>query len=259
MTISLDEYQSGQSPPDLGDNEIHLWLVKHDETAIPHEAGARWLSSDENARAVRFCSQALRDRFRADRIFLRGMLAAYLELPPEEIRFSYGANGKPLGLLTGPGNLLNFNLTHSGAVTMCAVALNFEIGLDLEQLRTVPDMNGIADRFFCAEEVACLMNIPAGQRQEGFFRYWTAKEAFIKATGEGLSRPLDSFAVRFCDHQQQIYKMVNKGTAQLASNWHVRVLDFMPAFIGALVDNATSETHCSLLHWNLEALVRASR
>ena len=88
-----------------------------------------------------------------------------------------------------------FNLSHSHGLAVIAVGAGREVGIDVELLR--PEFAGedIAKRYFSAREVRELAQLPVGSRTEGFFRCWTRKEAYIKARGEGLHVPLDSFSV----------------------------------------------------------------
>ena len=120
------------------------------------------------------------------------LLGHYLNSPPGDIQFSYGAKGKPSLAVSAR---VQFNMSHSGDLAMFAFTLDCEIGVDVEAIRPMPDMEVVAERFFCAEETAELMSLPAGQRDDAFFLCWTRKEAYIKATGEGLSTPLDAFRV----------------------------------------------------------------
>ena len=90
---------------------------------------------------------------------------------------------------------MRFNISHSGGLAVFAFTLDCEVGVDVEEIRELKDLAEIAARFFCAEETAELMSLPADQRTAAFFRCWTRKEAYIKAIGDGLSAPLDGFAV----------------------------------------------------------------
>jgi 4'-phosphopantetheinyl transferase len=139
--------------------------------------------------------------------------------------FSYGPRGKPS--LAAPERL-RFNLAHSADVTLLAFTLDCDVGIDVEQLRSVPKMPNIARSFFCKEEVQELLALPATDRVRGFFRCWTRKEAYVKAVGEGMSVPLDSFCVTLSpgDPPRIVHLRHDRVAAKA---WTLHTLDFDPA------------------------------
>ena len=82
-----------------------------------------------------------------------------------------------------------------GALAVYAFTSGCELGIDVERLRPVLGMDDIAARFFCPEEIADLTALSPAEKPQGFFNCWARKEAYIKAIGDGLSVPLDSFRV----------------------------------------------------------------
>lgn len=120
---------------------------------------------------------------------LRGILAGYLDVPPESLAFVAGEHGRPA--LADASGGLQFNWSHSGEHALVAVARGIQPGIDLERLRARPRALEIAQRFFCAEEAAALAALPSAQRDAAFLALWTAKEAVLKATGRGLAFGLD--------------------------------------------------------------------
>ncbi len=148
------------------------------------------LTPDEIDRAERFTMERLTNRFILRRGLLRVLLGRCAGQAPERLRFDYGSHGKP-ALAGGP----SFNLADSEDSVAIAVAAEGRIGVDIERLRDIDSADGIADRFFHANECAALRALPPERRDEGFLLAWTRKEAFIKAAGLGLSMPLDQFAV----------------------------------------------------------------
>jgi 4'-phosphopantetheinyl transferase len=87
------------------------------------------------------------------------------------------------------------DLLHSEDLAACAVTWDREIGLDIEKVRTIPDVSGIARIFFSAHEREGLARLPANMRNLAFLNFWTRKEAYLKAVGKGLSVPLTRFDV----------------------------------------------------------------
>jgi 4'-phosphopantetheinyl transferase len=162
--------------------------------AAPDEIDAlrAWLSPDERARADRFHVERARDRFVVARGRARQLLGALSGRPPAAVRFVVAPGGKP-GLEEGGG--LRFSLAHSADLLLCAFTLDREVGVDVERVRDDLDHDAIARRFFGAPEVRSLAALPPATARDAFFACWTRKEAVVKATGEGLARPLDSFVV----------------------------------------------------------------
>ena len=180
---------------DPGPDTIAVWWANLDWSNDQIDAGFSELSPDERERGDRFVQPIHRTRFIAARTFVRRVLAQYVADSPSAIRFEYGANGKPrLGEIVGQEKLC-FNVAHSGDRAVLAVGHDFELGVDLEQICPKPNCLDIAGRFFASEEQGALRALDGEDRLRAFYRCWTRKEAYLKATGAGLSIPLDSFAV----------------------------------------------------------------
>jgi 4'-phosphopantetheinyl transferase len=168
----------------------HVWRFSLERD--PEERLWSLLAEDEVARARRFYFERHRRRFVVGRAFLRTVLGRYLRREPQALRFTYGVHGKPA--VADPGDL-HFNLSHSGEAGLLGVTRGQEIGVDLEVVRPRDNVMDLAQRFFAREEVAALAEVPPEEKQLAFFLCWTRKEAFLKAGGEGLARPLDQFTV----------------------------------------------------------------
>jgi 4'-phosphopantetheinyl transferase len=174
--------------------EVAVWWM---ECGAPKAAAlAQWrasLDTAEQTRADRFYFDEDRSTYIAAHWLLRHALASVGGLPPKDWRFVVEARGKP-GIdpaLGRPG--LSFNLTHTRGFVACVVGFDSMLGIDVEALSREPDLE-IADRFFSPSEVAHLHRMTQDRKHRTFLRFWTLKEALIKATGEGLSRALDSFS-----------------------------------------------------------------
>jgi 4'-phosphopantetheinyl transferase len=173
---------------------VEIWATPLHPPAEALAAFWSFLDIQERARAERFHFRKDRDAFVAARGSLRALLGSYLEQPPRSIAFGYGPQGKPFLERSKGSPPVQFNLSHSDGLGLVVIGRQ-EIGVDVERVRSLTDLLELADRFFSRQEVADLRAVPAGQRAGAFFRCWTAKEAYIKARGEGLSMPLDRFAV----------------------------------------------------------------
>jgi 4'-phosphopantetheinyl transferase len=181
----------------LPDDEVHVWQV--DLIAWEKNAGSLFeqLDSEERERAVRFKFPAPRNQFVISRALLRQCLAQYLQVDAREVRFRTAGNGKPelAGDLGPYSDDIRFNLSHTQGVTVFAVVRHRQVGVDVERIREDTNALELAERFFSHQEVQWLRSQPASEHIPSFFSCWTAKEAYIKAHGEGLSMPLSGFGV----------------------------------------------------------------
>lgn len=192
--VAPEQWQAAPERLTLAPGEVHIWRVALDgDPAL--EAS---LTADEKERAARFHFARDRRRYVAGRGTLRALLGAYLSLPAGEVRLQYGAQGKP-ALAAEHGSTLQFNVAHSHELALLAFTRGRALGVDVEYARPLPEMLSIASRFFSAQEVAALRATPEAAQRKSFFRIWSRKEAFIKATGKGLSQPLEAFNVMAAD------------------------------------------------------------
>ena len=141
------------------------------------------LSDDERARAERLAFEGDRRCFVAARGLLRELLGQHLDTPPGALRFSYGSRGKPFL----EGQTLRFNLSHAHGRAAYAFAVGREVGIDLERIREVERMARIAARVFPTADADAVAAASGEKQAAEFFRAWTRREAYGKATGEGLA------------------------------------------------------------------------
>lgn len=191
--MSTDELQWRQTIPNELNclNEVHVLLVCLDIATHEIKSLQAILSADELLRATRFRFERDQKRFIAARGMLRKILGHYLGRSPHNLRFEYTSYGKPI-LAAGSGDdTLRFNLSHSDAFAIYAVTRGRNIGIDIERVRDDVAVEQIAQRFFSQGEISSLERIHKNTRSEVFFQYWTRKEAFIKATGKGVSFPME--------------------------------------------------------------------
>lgn len=215
-------------------SHIDIWYLRVEAPDAELNRFREFLSDDEKARAQRFRFEHLQRKFTICRGVLRLLLGRYLNVPPQAIAFQYTSTGKPkLAVDFG----IHFNVSHSGEVALFAFARDCELGVDVEQVRPLPEMLSIAERFFSAEEVTELVGTPDDERQRAFFRCWTRKEAYIKATGEGLSAPLDQFAVSFRDGEAARFLNL-QGNTKAASEWILYDIPLADDYVGALAYRA---------------------
>ncbi|WP_114857706.1 4'-phosphopantetheinyl transferase family protein [Azospirillum brasilense] len=212
--------------------EIQLCYADLRGLAHRLEAFRALLSPDEAARAARFATEELRTRCVLRRGLLRHRLGRVTGRDPAALAFAYGPMGKP-SLPGGPA----FNLADCKDHVMIAIAPHetVELGVDVERLRRLPDAAGIAERFFAPEERAAFAALPDTLRDEAFLNGWTRKEAFIKATGQGLSTPLDRFAVELVPGRPaRLLSLDGALEAGRATDWSLFDLRPAPGLVGAL-------------------------
>jgi 4'-phosphopantetheinyl transferase len=169
-------------------NDVHVWRIHLDLPAAQQQTLLTTLSSDELARANRFHFPQHRQRFIAGRGILRSILGRYLHIAPQQVEFDYQERGKPILAKSLAASNISFNLSHSQGLALCAVNYHNHIGVDLEFINRTSDVAALAKRFFLPQEYALMRSLSGEQQQQTFFRYWTCKEAYLKATGEGLAQ-----------------------------------------------------------------------
>ena len=216
------------SPPStlsLQTGEVHVWRLGLER---PLAGFRELLDPDEMLRANRFHFEKDRKHFVVARGFLRILLGRYLDRDPRQLQFNYGPYGKPE--LPDAGSL-RFNMSHSHGVALYAFTEGCDIGVDVEYMRADFTSDDIARRFFSPSEVESLCGLPAEDRVTSFFRCWTRKEAYIKATGHGLSQALDGFDVTLRPGEAAALLRTDAGPHE---HWSMANVEVGPDYAGAL-------------------------
>ena len=244
MQVESHSQIAWELPPNklrLAPNELHLWCADLEAQALPLESLLAILSEEERSRAQRFRFQKDQTQCTVARSLLRIILGRYLQAPPASLRFGYGAQGKPwLMNQNGEPQALRFNLAHSEKLILYAVSWQQEVGIDVEYIRAETSYETIAEQCFALVEVAALRALPFAQQPQAFFNGWTRKEAFIKARGEGLSFPLDGFAVSLDDEMPiklQVYQLPHE-----SERWQLYHLNLKPPYVGAVAAEGQQHT-----------------
>ncbi|MCJ2116107.1 4'-phosphopantetheinyl transferase superfamily protein [Methylobacterium sp. J-001] len=189
-----------------------VWVVDLALSLAQLEICGTVLDASERERAVRFLRPADRARYQASHAALRLILGEALGLAAGDIRLEVSAAGKP-ALADG---ILDFNLSHSGGRALVGLARGAAIGVDVEEMRPIPDALRIAGAHFAPDEAAALSALPPHAVSAAFFGLWTRKEAVVKALGTGLSLPLDRFSVSVPPTSARLLRMADGGTFTLA-------------------------------------------
>ena len=230
----------------LTSEEVHIWRANLDLSVTETEELTKILSTDEREKADRFRFAEHRRRSIITRARLRQILATYLNTSAEEVLFKYSDRGKPSLSNHCNQDNLQFNVSHSENLALYAFTHHNRVGIDLEYIRSRGDAVQIARRFFAPQEYELISSLEKNRQREVFLQIWTIKEAYLKATGEGLSGSLDTTEVSFEGDKPVGLAAINSST-QKANDWIVH--SFLPAqnFIATVVvenkSNLNSKQH----------------
>lgn len=225
------KFYGEMSPYSLEPGEVHVWRM---ELVQPDDVLHRFwttLDPDEALRANRFHFEQHRHAFVVARGFLRDVLGRYLGTKPESLQFAYGAYGKPALNGQHQSTRLRFNMSHSHNLALLGITEDNQIGVDVEYMRADFASADIAQRFFSRAEVEVFNALAEDDRVAAFFRCWTRKEAFIKATGKGLSQSLDGFDVTLAPGVAAELLRVEE---EDASRWFMSDIDVGTEYAAAL-------------------------
>jgi 4'-phosphopantetheinyl transferase len=231
-------------------DELHVWLASIELASERLDELERTLSADEIARAERFYFQHDRRRFVGRRGILRAILANYLETKPSGLRFVYNEFGKPGLEVSQETGSLSFNLSHSGELVLIAVAIDRDVGVDIEFIDNSVPFEEVAKRVLSVNEIAALEALPESLRPAGFFNCWARKEAYVKALGMGLSIPLNSFDVSLV--RGETVTSVESANSSDTSNWKIENLSIDSRYAAA-VSAAGRDWNVVRRNWQPEA------
>lgn len=236
----------GLPPVDLQllENEVHVWSASFKQLRLQVEQLSQSLSEDETNRANRFHFEQDKIRFIIGRGLLRFLLGRYLEIEPEQLQFTYSPTGKPAVVSRDGHDLLQFNLSHSEEMVLYAFTRDRKIGIDLEYLRPIPDLEPIIQQFFSRGETVAILSLPASEQQLAFLQTWTCKEAYLKATGEGLAK-LQQVEISLTPGEP--CRLLNH---ELPANpWSLQTLTLAPDYVAALVVEG-KDWHLKCWQWS---------
>src|SRR5262245_46804733 len=159
--------------PHILPDAIHVWTFRLDTADWRDRLRPEWLSADELAHAGRFAFPALRRRFVVCRTTLRVILGSYLGRRPGELTFAQGPYGKPYLNAARARGRIRFNMSHSNELGLVAVSRQRELGVDLERIRPVDEIENIVARSFAPAERVAFDRVAYPERLVTFYRYWT--------------------------------------------------------------------------------------
>ena len=216
---------------------VHVWRVRLDDPAAARAMRAL-LSDDERARADRFFRDEHRVRYAVAHGWKRRILSRYVDVAPEALRFTAGVHGKPSLAGGAAASGVHFNLSHSADLALVAVARGGPVGVDVERWDAAVEHLELAERFFSPAERDALRALAADEASvvAGFFAAWSRKEAYIKATGHGITRGLDHFDVSLAPDTPCL--LADRLDPAATERWVLTAVPAAPGYSAALVATA---------------------
>ena len=214
----------------------HLWCVDLDIDTDLNQLVAR-LAKDERDRAASFVFERDRRRFAVARSTLRSILSLWVGIAPQRLELEYSSRRKPQLAPWCRVADLRFNVSHSQGLALVVLTHGHEIGVDIEQIRYLEDARALAASEFSDAERAAFEALPVAFQSEAFLRAWVRKEAFLKATGEGLHRSLADIEVTFAPHEDARLLAVSSDV-NASQRWSMISLVPCAGFTGAIVAEA---------------------
>jgi 4'-phosphopantetheinyl transferase len=231
---------------ELKPDDIHVWSIELNSSTDQVNRFKGLLSQIEIRRAERLRSSLDQKRFIIRHSALRFLLGRYLRTDPESLRFECGEYGKPALTKAAGRQTIHFNMSSSQGIALLAIARRFHLGVDIEYIHDIAEINQIAEQFFSKSENKDFQKLPEQTKREAFFNCWTRKEAFIKATGDGMYRPLQEFRVSLVPGEPARLMHV-RNDPQAVSRWTIQDLKPVPGFTAALAaDGRIRRLYC----WN---------
>ncbi len=218
----------------LAHHDVHVWIADLDDMSRHNKLFYDVLNEQERSRARRFLRPYDHKHFIAARGILRTLLGGYIRVEPRAIKFVLGTYGKPALDPKIHLSPLRFNISHSHGYALFAFTNERDIGVDIEHMRPIENMEDIVRRFFSAHEAATLLALPLHDRERAFYACWTRKEAFIKANGRGLTQTLGSFDVEVAPDKPAALLAIRDAPNE-AARWRMRSLQTLPGFEATMV------------------------
>jgi 4'-phosphopantetheinyl transferase len=238
MALPLREWDS-RAPAPIGTDDFpgaitKVWLARMARTEGEMSQLTSLLNPAEQVRADQFKAEHPRHQFIFGRAVLRQILGACLNVAPSVVAFGYHPAGKPFLWQPVSEPQLHFNLSHSKDLILVAVSRGLEVGVDLEWIHGVEDCASLEPRIFSARERAELHALPQAHQRTACFNGWTRKEAWLKATGQGLVDHLGEIEVTIAPGREPQFLSL-PGGPQTLPRWTLHALALPVDYAGALV------------------------
>jgi len=233
MVISSETFVS-QPSLKLTTAKVQIWQASLEQPVEVIQKLEALLSEEEAQRANRLRYRQHRQFFIARRGILRHLLSQHTGADPEKIQLVYTQSGKPLLSSLDETSDICFNLAHSGRLGVYVFTRGRRVGIDLEAIRFVNEMDRVAEMNFSPEEYRKFETIGEGERSAAFYRCWTRKEAFLKAVGDSVSCPLQEFEVSL-EPGAPAELLAVRGSKEQAQKWSMHDLRIQDGYAASLV------------------------
>lgn len=213
--------------PVLSPGDIHIWQVSTIISSAKFAEYKSLLTDAELEKAHFFESKHTMDSYVVSQGALRMLLSNYLGVSSDLVRFGHRNKGKPFSLNnTG----LYFNLSNSGRYVVIGFSLDSELGVDIEQIRPLPDLEEMIGTNFTANEIKFINSKPE-ERLTRFFRFWTVKESYLKAIGEGMR--LAPKNLEFSINNNDVKQLSVKGVPE-QDDWKFKEFSISKDYVGTI-------------------------
>lgn len=213
----------------LGADEVHIWSVTIDRFLNQVDMLVKMLSTDEKKRTDHFYREKDKERYIICRGTLRTIISLYLGIAADRLQFDYGHYGKPVLLGGGASKKLKFNMSHSHDMALFAFVRGGEVGIDIEQIRDILEIEQIAEGLFSDPEKKYYYSLPENKKKEFFFNIWTRKESLFKAIGEGFHLLPDKY-----DVLRETVVLTDPAACNFKNTqWYIKELSLSPCYAAA--------------------------
>lgn len=215
----------------MSTDTIQIWHGSIAAEDVHYRSYWRILDAAEQAHAGKIKNDLLHKRYVEVHGRLRYILAQTLNESPEKIKINKAEHGKPY--LPDTPELV-FNLSHSADILVIAVGWDCQLGVDIESCKPRTSLAGLVDKCFAEEESLYWNRLPEAEKILEFYRFWTRKEAFVKATGRGIGLGLHNCVISPENQAEFLRVPANYGQG---SDWHALDIALRQGFCSALVIN----------------------
>lgn len=220
----------------LAPKTIHVFALDLAQTGANGDQRGNGTRPRRGPQRSPFPQPARRHRDPATEDWLRCILGACTGRDPQSLVIARTAEGQPLLHGQDPMERTCFSLSHSAALMLLAVTRDWPVGVDVEAIRPIPVMSSIAEYYFSPAERRELLSVRSEDRLRAFFNGWTRKEAFVKATGDGMARDFRSFDVTLAPGSAPALSAVRShGTMEVSDAWEIFAFEPRPGYVAAAV------------------------